>query len=115
MSNSLDASIKEVWSMDYQESFDKSNVFESIANFRYESDLKTGDTLNRPYISEVSVNTLGAEGSYTRQDISTTNETLTVDQEKEATFYINFVSSHSNMCRKFRYMLETLVKTTVLA
>ena len=93
MSNSLDASIKEVWSMDYQESFDKSNIFESIANFRYESDLKTGDTLNRPYISEVSVNTLGAEGSYTRQDINTTNETLTVDQEKEATFYLKDIDA----------------------
>lgn len=88
MANSLDPSIREQWSMDYQDTAEKVNVFTMIANFRYESQLSVGDTLNRPYVSDVTVNTLGAEGSYTRQDISSTNETLTVTEEKEASFYI---------------------------
>lgn len=88
MANDLSASIKEQWSMDYQDVAEKINVFSSIANFRYESTLKVGDVVHRPYVSDVTVNTLGSEGSYTRQDISTTDETLTVDQEKEASFYI---------------------------
>lgn len=111
MANSLDPSIREVWSMDYQDSFNKSNVFEGIANFRYESDLKTGDTLHRPYISEVGVNTLGSEGSYTRQDISTTDEYLTVDQEKEATFYIKKIDEfQSHYPTRERYARECGVK-----
>ncbi len=89
--NGLDPSIKEQWSMDYQDIAEKTNVFSSIANFRYESLLEVGDTVNRPYMSEIVVNTLGSEGQYTRQDISSTNETLVVTEEKEATFYIKSI------------------------
>jgi hypothetical protein len=90
MANSIIASLKEVWSRDYQDMAEKVRVYSNIANFRLESDLKKGDTAHRPYMSDVTVNTLGSEGSYTRQDITSTDESLSVDQEKEATFYINF-------------------------
>ena len=66
-------------------------------------------------MSDIVVNTLTSEGAYSRQDITSTDEYLTVDQEKEASFYIDFVSSVSNSCRKFLYMLETLAKSFVLA
>jgi len=88
MANSLDASLKEVWSRDYQDMTEKVRVYSNIANFRLESDLKKGDVAHRPYMSDVEVNTLGSEGSYTRQDITSTDESLTINQEKEATFYI---------------------------
>jgi hypothetical protein len=90
MANSIIASLKEVWSRDYQDMAEKVRVYSNIANFRLESDLKKGDTAHRPYMADVTVNTLGSEGSYTRQDITSTDESLSVDQEKEATFYINF-------------------------
>lgn len=39
-------------------------------------------------MSDIVVNTLSSEGAFTRQDISSTDEYLTVDQEKEASFYV---------------------------
>jgi hypothetical protein len=50
--------------------------------------LKKGDTVHRPYRSALSVNDLGSEGQYTRQDITDTDETLSINKEKEVTFYI---------------------------
>lgn len=102
--NSLSASIKEQWSMDYQDVAEKANVFSNFCNFRYESDLRVGDTVHRPYISDVEVNTLGSEGQYTRQNISSTDETLVIDTEKEASFYIKKIDefqSHYPTREKF--------------
>lgn len=120
--NSLDPSIKEQWSMDYQDIAEKTNVFSSIANFRYESLLEVGDTVNRPYMSEIVVNSLGSEGQYTRQDISSTNETLVVTEEKEATFYIKDIDqfqSHyptrETMARQTAVKLNNRIDGDVLA
>lgn len=115
MANSLSASLRENWSRDYQDTAEKVNVFMNIANYRLEEILSKGQQAHRPYMSDIVVNTLTSEGAYSRQDITSTDEYLTVDQEKEASFYIDFVSSFSNECRKFLYMLETLVKSFVLA
>lgn len=90
--------------MDYQDVAEKANVFSNFCNFRYESDLRVGDTVHRPYISDVEVNTLGSEGQYTRQDISSTDETLVIDTEKEASFYIKKIDefqSHYPTREKF--------------
>lgn len=88
MANVLTASLRENWNRDYQMLAEKVNVFTNICNYRLEEILSKGQQAHRPYMSDVVVNTLGSEGSYTRQDISSTDEYLTVDQEKEASFYI---------------------------
>jgi len=115
VANTLTASLRESWSRDYQDTAEKTNVFSNISNYRLESILTKGQQAHRPYMSDIVVNTLSSEGAYTRQDITSTDEYLTVDQEKEASFYIDFVSSISNGCRKFLYMLEVPVKSFVLA
>jgi len=74
VANNLDAALKEVWSRDYQEKVSKVNVYSNIANYRLESDLKYGDVAHRPYMSDVTVNTVGSEGQYTRQDLTITDE-----------------------------------------
>lgn len=66
----------------------KIDTFRELVNLQEESLLSKGDTVNKPYRSLLSVNTLGSEGSYTRQDVTDTNESLSIDQEKEVSFYI---------------------------
>lgn len=63
-------------------------MFSNIANYRLEEILSKGQQAHRPYMSDIVVNTLTSEGAYSRQDITSTDEYLTVDQEKEASFYI---------------------------
>lgn len=66
----------------------KSDVFRKIVSMEEQSTLKRGDTVHRPYRSNLSVNNLGAEGNYTRQDITDTDESLVINKEKEVTFYV---------------------------
>ena len=63
-------------------------MFSMISNYRLEPILTKGQQAHRPYMSDIVVNTLSSEGAFTRQDISSTDEYLTVDQEKEASFYV---------------------------
>jgi hypothetical protein len=93
MANTLTASLREAWTRDYQDQATKVNVYSNIANYRLESDLTKGVQAHRPYMSDVTVNTLGSEGSYTRQDITSSDEYLTVDQEKEASFYVKDIDN----------------------
>ena len=88
MANTIDASFAEYWSRRMQAKQFRTDVFREVASFEEESVLKNGDKVHRPYRSNLSVNSLGAEGSFTRQDVSDTDESLTVDQEKEVSFYI---------------------------
>lgn len=88
MANSLSASFPDFWSRRMQVTHHKKDVYVAIANMEEQETLKRGDTLNRPYRSSLAVNTLGAEGNYSRQDITDTNESLTINQEKEVSFYI---------------------------
>ena len=85
--------MKEEWSRDYQDKAEKVNVFSNIANYRLETLLTKGVQAHRPYMSDVVVNTLGAEGSYTRQEITSTDEYLTVDQEQESSFYVKDIDN----------------------
>ena len=50
--------------------------------------LKNGDIVHRPYRSDLTSNAMGSEGAYTRQDITDTDESLTINQEPETTFYV---------------------------
>jgi hypothetical protein len=93
MANTLTASLREEWSRDYQDQAEKVNVYSNIANYRLESLLTKGVQAHRPYMSDVTINTLGSEGSYTRQDITSTDEYLTVDVEKEASFYVKDIDN----------------------
>lgn len=88
MANNIDASFPEYWSKRMQIKMCRENVFMELASFEEESMLSKGDKVHRPYRSNLTVNDMGAEGSYTRQDVSDTDESLTVDKEKEVSFYL---------------------------
>jgi hypothetical protein len=79
---------KQVFHAEYQMSHFKQPVYQVLADTRFESGLTKGQTLNRSYASDVVVNTMGADGSYSTQAITDSQETLTIDKEKEASIYI---------------------------
>lgn len=88
MANSLSASFAEYWSKRMQMKHYREDVFREIASFEEEVTLKTGDIVHRPYRSNLVVNDMGSEGSYSRQDVTDTDESLTINKEKEVSFYV---------------------------
>ena len=78
---------KTVFNAEYQMSHYKMPVYQILADSRLESSLTEGQIVSRSYSSDVVVNDMGADGSYSTQGITDTAETLTVDQKKEASFY----------------------------
>ncbi len=77
-----------VFSKEYQMSHFKEPVYQILADTRLESDLVRGQVISRSYASDVQVNDMGADGSYSTQAITDTAETLTINKEKEASIYI---------------------------
>jgi hypothetical protein len=88
MPNNLNASIEERWSKDMQMKHQRVDTFRDIVSMREESELKKGDLVHRPYRSNITVNDMSSEGAYTRQDVSATDEQLSIDKEKESTIYL---------------------------
>lgn len=88
MANSLSASFPAFWSRMMQMNHLKKAVYVPIVNRAEEATLKKGNIVHRPYRSALTWNSMGSEGSYTRQDITDTDEYLTVDNTPEISFYI---------------------------
>lgn len=80
--------LKTVFSAEYQMSHFKEPVYQILADVRLESGLTKGQVVSRTYASDVQVNDMGADGSYSPQAITDTAETLTINKEKEASIYI---------------------------
>lgn len=79
---------KTVFNAEYQMSHFKEPVYQILADTRLESSLTKGQTVARSYASDVQVNDMGGDGSYSTQAITDTQETLVINKEKEASIYI---------------------------
>lgn len=79
---------KTVFTTEYQMSHHKEPVYQVFADARLESSLTKGQTIARSYTSNVTVNDMGGDGSYSTQAITDTQETLVINKEKEASIYI---------------------------
>ncbi len=79
---------KTVFSAEYQMSHFREPVYQILADTRLESSLTKGQTVARSYASDVQVNDMGADGSYSVQAITDTQETLVINKEKEASIYV---------------------------
>lgn len=88
MANDLSASFPKWWSRRMQRIHHIHDRYRAIASFEEKGKLKVGNVVDRPYKSALAVNDMGDEGSYSRQTIADQGETLTVNQKKEVTFYI---------------------------
>jgi hypothetical protein len=89
MANDLSASFVEHWAAEQQTTFYKTNVGMAIADMSFNAQLKKGDVLNRPYRS-TSVPQVYTPGTdITINDITDTNEQLTVNKKYADGFYID--------------------------
>lgn len=79
---------KTVFSAEYQMSHFREPVYQVLADTRLEPSLTKGQTISRSYASDVQVNDMGGDGSYSTQAITDTAETLVINKEKEASIYI---------------------------
>ena len=96
MANELSPGKKEVWAKEYQIIQHKIPVYPAIANFRGEADLQKGDTIHRTKNNDLNAYNVGSEGSFTRQDLTDTDETLVVNNEKESSFYVRDFDEFQN-------------------
>lgn len=89
MANSFTASFEEIWAREQQEVFYKTNVGVKIADMSFNSLMKRGDTLNRPYRSASNVQVYTRGTDITIDDLTDTNEQLVVNLEYANGFYID--------------------------
>lgn len=82
---------KEHFDNAYQEILSKALVAKPIANFRFESDLKFGESVERVIldVSGVKVRNVVRGNASTIDSLGTTSELITINLEKEAVFYLS--------------------------
>jgi len=79
---------KTVFQAEYQMSHYREPVYQILADSRLEASLTKGQTIARSFASDVTVNDMGGDGSYSTQAIVDTQETLVINKEKEASIYV---------------------------
>jgi len=87
MAQDVSASFPERWSKRIQLLREPETTFNVIASYEERSNLEKGDVVNRPYATALYARTLPSTGAYTRQDLHTTNESLTVNVKTETSFF----------------------------
>lgn len=88
--------IPETWSKEYQIVHDKIPVYPAISNYRLAAGLKVGDTTHRSYPTSLVANVMGADGSYEKQAVTDTDETLVIDKVYETSFYVKDLDELQN-------------------
>lgn len=88
--------IPETWSKEYQITHLKVPVYPAISNYRLASGLQVGDTVHRSYASNIVAKVMGADGSYSTQAMTDTDETLIIDKNYEASFYVKKLDELQN-------------------
>lgn len=74
----------------------KANVYRSLANFEEEATLHNGQIVDRPYRSDISVENYTKGVALTAQDITATDDTLTVNTVKALLMYIDDIDKIQN-------------------
>lgn len=96
MSNALGAMSPTYWSRRMGRKLYKTDVFRSLANFEEQAVLKDGQKVDRPYRSDVVVESYTKGTALTAQDLTATSDTLTVDVIKATLFYVDNVDKLQN-------------------
>ena len=97
MANSLSASFPEIWGKEMQEVFYKMNVAYKIADISFKGQMKQGDTLNRPYRSTLTAQTYTPGTAITIDDLTDSQEYLTIDKKFATGFYVDDFDSIQSM------------------
>lgn len=96
MANSLTALNKEVWARKMQEILEKELVAMSICRTDLRSLLSDGDTIHKPYRSEMRTANYTKGTAVTVQDVTATDESLSVGTTKVVAFYIDSIDKVQN-------------------
>lgn len=96
MAQDLTAFNAEYWTPTMQETFLKESVALGIANVETRADLKDGDTLHKPYGSYPRVQTYSKTADISVKDLSSTDDYLTVNTAKVASFYVDNIDVVQN-------------------
>lgn len=96
MSNALTALSPEYWSKRMQVVRFKMPVYRAVANFEERALLKRGDTVHRVFRTGLRVVDYTKGTALTAQDLTATDETLTVDQSKAILFYVDRIDELQN-------------------
>jgi hypothetical protein len=91
MANSLTAMSPTYWSARMGYKLYKSNIFRSLASFEEQKNLTDGQTVDRPYRSDIVVENYTKGTALTAQDLTATTNTLTVNVVKAALMYVDNV------------------------
>ena len=81
-------SLKQVWDTQYEYTHYKKAVFRAFAEEKFTPELEQGATFNRQYASDLVVNAMGANGSYSTQGFTNTNESGVVNIKEETTVQV---------------------------
>lgn len=96
MANSLTAFSPDYWSKRMQIVRIKEPVYKAIANTEERASLKNGDVVHRPYRSALNVQTYTKGTAVTVQDLTATDESLTVGTAKIVPFYVDDLDQLQN-------------------
>jgi hypothetical protein len=87
---SVDTFIPEVWSQELRAAYEKNLVFGSLCNRDYEGDIaQSGDTVHINSIGEPTVDDYDGDEDITVEDLSTTDQTLLINQCKYFAFKVD--------------------------
>lgn len=122
MANDLQHFTPEFWSARIQALLHNNLVGAAIANTEERSILKHGDIVHRPYHSEIYSSAYTKGTAVTILDVSTTDESLTVDQTRVVPIYIDDIDAIQNdyntqdaLSRRAAYELRDHIDRTILA
>jgi len=96
MANSLTAMSPTYWAKVMGKKLYKTNVFRSVASFAEQATLTEGQTVDRPYRSDITAETYVRGTSATAQDLTATSDTLTVNKFKTILMYVDDVDKYQN-------------------
>lgn len=96
MANSLTAFNPEYWSRRMQIRRQIKPVYKALSNMEERASLANGDTVHRPFRSDLLVKTYTKGTAVTVTDVSSTDESLAVDTAKIVPFYVDDLDQLQN-------------------
>jgi len=110
MSNTLTPLSPTYWSRIMGRKLFKSTVYRSIASFREEATLTDGQTVDRPYRSDLYAESITRGTALNNQDITTTSDTLTINKYVGMLFNVDKIDKAQNKWDAARVYAEDAAK-----
>lgn len=96
MANAITPMSPTYWSRRMGYKLYKANVYRSLANFEEEATLYNGQIVDRPYRSDITIENYTKGTALTAQDLTATDDTLTVNTIKALLMYIDDIDKIQN-------------------